>query len=325
MPDEAPVTSAVDVGDGSGSAIARRVPVASRAFQTGIAYGSSSSVLIAASFSTPPASAESIVKSIADVLGAIAWPLVAAGLLLFLFFSRHGQQLLSKIGRVKVGQIEVALTADTAPRVKAGLEDALATYRRDVKREFDVAIQVHNLAERRDTVAREVISKLARTTEPRRSSPLGLATPPSFRCTVYAPDVLIADSLYCVLNYWPTADRPAGAAFSVRYGIIGKCWRRETSDAAVPRDEDELIREWGMTRNEASQRAAEPKSFLAILLSHDEHAVGVLYADGPPGTFQEEDLETVAAAPEAARLAEALDNVLKRVANVQPRVHVFAR
>ncbi|MGH3628058.1 MAG: hypothetical protein ACRDRL_11550 [Sciscionella sp.] len=280
----------------------------------------------AALFSAPTGSVESILKSVGVVLGAL-WPLVAFAAILLLFLSHTGKQFLSGVGsglrRVKLGQFELELNPDTAPQVKAGLEVALATYRDDVQRQFDISIQAHNLEVRRDAVARTVVS-VAATNLPANQQPGGGAA--SIRCTVYAPDSLIADALYCLLNYWPRGDRPAGEAFSARYGIIGRCWRLGKSEAEnVPADQDRLVGEWGMTRNEARDRATTPKSYLAVLLTHERAPVGVLYADGPLGAFKMEDCSSVSDAEATRDLAATLARVLEDVSKIQPRVHVFAR
>jgi hypothetical protein len=63
------------------------------------------------------------------------------------------------------------------------------------------------------------------------------------RSTIYVSDLLFADTLYQLLDYYPFAAGPHGRVFSTRYGIIGKAWRlRETQYTPfVSKNERELI------------------------------------------------------------------------------------
>jgi Sec-independent protein translocase protein TatA len=287
-------------------------------------------VIVFSSFCVAVASLNDITEAIARVLDAL-WPLVVLTVIGVLLCTKAGRTLVAAVGRstrrVKLGQFELELTEQTAKEVKSSLEEAFRSYRKDVKSQFDIASHVNNLEERRDEVAQKVLSDIARTPKIRKwrlDKRTGRGHP-RIRCTVYAPDILFADALYCLLDYWPTGDKPAGAAFSSRYGIIGKCWRRKQSEAApnVPDDDDALMRDWGMTQSEA--RGHDGGSFLAVLLRHEGAPVGVLYADGERGAFRQSDCRTVEQAEPTRRLAKSLAAVLQEVRQTRTELRVFER
>src|SRR4029077_20924802 len=101
------------------------------------------------------------------------------------------------------------------------------------------------------------------------------------RCTLHVPDILFADTLYQLVDYYPRWGG-RGRPFSSRFGIIGLCWRsrEDQIQGAVPIDPQELVRKWGMTHEEAVASGGGRQSFLALLLSDvsDTH-VAILYMD----------------------------------------------
>jgi hypothetical protein len=104
------------------------------------------------------------------------------------------------------------------------------------------------------------------------------------RSTIYVSDLLFADTLYQLLDYYPFAPGPHGRVFSTRFGIIGKAWRLRESQYKpfVPERERDLILEWGMTYAEAPSAGHGRESFGCIVLKGKSgDALGLLYVDSP--------------------------------------------
>lgn len=244
----------------------------------------------------------------------VAWPavvLITVGLLLW---TKAGKALLTSLRQVKFGQLQVDLGKDSPAEVKSALEDVFRRNRKAVSRQFEEVSHVHRVDELRNAVARGVLAQTARHQ--------------GFRCTVYVPDVLFDDSLYCLLDYWPKG-KAAGKAYSVRYGIIGRAWRLLESQAkdVVPGDRNTLLAEWGMTDREAAGHT-QARSFLAVLLTLpdvQDDPVGIVFADGDPNTFAEQDCDRVAQAPETRRLAAAVSEVVAEMRQRGPVLRVFER
>ncbi len=253
-----------------------------------------------------------LVGSVAADVARFMWPFVVLVIVGVLFWSTTGQTLLSGLRQVKFGQLHLELDGANASEVKAKLEDVFRRNRAEVERAFNNQSHISQVAERRNAVARGV---LRRATGSDR-----------FRCTVYVPDVLFDDALYCLLDYWPKGVA-AGKAYSVRYGIIGRAWRLQTSQAerVVAGDRDKLMREWGMTDQEASGHI-EDQSFLAVLLACERtphNPVGILFAEGEPETFCDAQIGTIATAAETHALADAVSAVVREMRKRGPQLRVL--
>jgi hypothetical protein len=253
-----------------------------------------------------------IVGSIVTEVALFAWPLVALIAVSFLFRSEAGRALLGGLREVKFGQLQLELGGANASKVKTTLEEVFRRNRVEVERAFNGESHVRQVAERRNAVARGILKKVTASE--------------NFRCTVYVPDVLFDHALYCLLDYWPKGPA-AGKAYSVRYGIIGRAWRLQTSQAerVVAGDRDKLMREWGMTDQEAAGHT-ESQSFLAVLLARKEtpdNPVGILFAQGPPQTFHEGQLDEIASATDTRQLADAVADVVREMRKRGPQLRVL--
>ena len=255
-----------------------------------------------------------IIGSIATEVARFAWPFVALLAVILLFRTEAGRALLGGVRQVKFGQLELELNGTNASEVKTTLEEVFRQNRAEVERAFKGESHIRQVAERRNAVARGILKKVTGSE--------------NFRCTVYVPDVLFDDALYCLLDYWPKGVA-AGKAYSVRYGIIGRAWRLQTSEAerVVAGDRDKLMREWGMTDQEAAGHT-EDQSFLAVLLARKEtpyNAAGILFAQGPPQTFDDSQLNEIASDPETRQLADAVADVVREMRKRGPQLRVLER
>jgi hypothetical protein len=103
-------------------------------------------------------------------------------------------------------------------------------------------------------------------------------------------DLLFADALYQLLDYYPYQGSGRGRSFSSRSGIIGKAWRLGKSQYAevVPVEEGKLILDWGMTRAEADNAGHGRQSFACVVLGSADEKLGLVFFDSPsPKAFGE--------------------------------------
>ena len=236
-------------------------------------------------------------------LTPLAWPLVVVIVVVLMFATRTGRKMLGRVSRLQVGQVlQLEAGGKNAAEVKGTLEEVLRDNRQRIARQIKKEAGRYRVKQHRDAVATQVLRPLA------GDSP--------FRCTVYIADILFDGPLYCLLDYWPKGGA-AGKVYSERYGIIGRAWRLQASCAqtVVPGDRHTLLSEWGMTEAEAAGHTKD-QSFLAIVLKREDDPhdpLGILFADGPPHTFEPEHCAQVEGAPETRVLVESLVQLLASV------------
>jgi len=107
---------------------------------------------------------------------------------------------------------------------------------------------------------------------------------PEYRCTIHVPDLLFAETFYQLLDYIPRQSGPEtkGRTWSFRFGFIGKLWRSDKQTDIwedVPTSVQDLIDNWGMTKEEAENAGKGRKSFLGVMLEHNSVPVGLFYMD----------------------------------------------
>jgi hypothetical protein len=112
--------------------------------------------------------------------------------------------------------------------VKNTQEEVLRGYRQQVIAQYDAVASQKQIA---DTVNRIIRDRTTPFFE-------NQSLKPDFRCAVHVRDSLFQSSLYQLIDYLPRkwagiGKSSRGRAWSVRYGIIGRCWRLdlERSDA----------------------------------------------------------------------------------------------
>ena len=171
---------------------------------------------------------------------------------------------------------------------KTMAESTFENYRKQAIENYDLFVQRKMLVEKFENVVSDIVGVIKTKMD---------KAPEQYRCTLYVPDLVFADTLYQLLDYEPSG-AGRGRIFSIRYGIVGRVWRSRTSDIhkfkpgadeeneAV--DQDELVREWGMSRREAQTAAEGRPSFLCVMLSNAEgDPVGLFYMDSKdPTDFQ---------------------------------------
>lgn len=258
------------------------------------------------------------------ILGLVLpWPLLIVIAVSYLMFSKGApsriELLLSPFQSLKLFGQEFVLNTQGGKNVEA----AIAFYRKKVQQRCDAQVIKLKLAPMHVSLVNNYITPQI----------------PDFakldiRSTIYIADVLFADSLYQLLDYYPlTKDPGRGRAFSARFGMIGKAWRFAASQYAssVPTTEEELILQWGMTREEADKAGQGRQSFGCVILkSAGGAALALLYLDSPvQNAFGDravwDKLERAAIdGARQTRLIGALETLSTNLLSASPRVRIYS-
>jgi hypothetical protein len=149
-----------------------------------------------------------------------------------------------------------------------------------------------------------------------------LGNPLDLRGTIHVQDIVFPEYLYQMVNYYPKSGG-AGRRFSQRYGIIGRSWRLGLSIGegnafeGNKNEEEVLIKEWGMTREEVRNPSRSRPAYLSVLLRGiDDSAslLGVMFLDSTAvKAFGDDNIATeIARELEVCAKVNALRKVLER-------------
>lgn len=199
----------------------------------------------------------------------VSWPVVLLAIVLLLTLSRTAAGRLSAIftpfSSVKVFGAELVFSKEA----KASADEVLENYTKQIKAEFDRRAQVLRLWDKlQNVVEAHLLGQV-------------LDKEKDFRFTIYVPDVLFQDALYQLLDYYPVGGG-RGRRKSLRFGIIGLAWRsaQPQVEGDITTDAQELLKEWGMKRHEATAAGKGRKSFACVvLLDNSRTPVGLFYLD----------------------------------------------
>jgi hypothetical protein len=222
-------------------------------------------------------------------LARLEWPGVALLLgALALFAPRirsSAAWLARRASRVKVGEVELEFTPEAAKELGQNTDEAFKLFRERADREF-----------RRQIAALDIRPLLEATLRHSSAHTSGGALIPDVqesRCTLYVKDILFEDRLYQLIEYYPWDGKlSAGRTFSTRFGIVGRAWRTEKhmGEGNAQTDHDALMRDWGMTREEASRLTRQRRSYICAILKApaeggseftDGLPLGLFFADSP--------------------------------------------
>ncbi len=254
-------------------------------------------------------------SNVIEILDIVVWPLVVVGALVFLATKRGSavvQGIVGSMRRVKAFGVEFELGQEEGRRIKATLEETFTGFRKEVESEFDRQVEIHDVARLCARVAEELI-------EPCRKD-----QKEPYRCTVYVPDIVFSDVLYRLLDYYPGGDGK-GSIYSARFGIIGRSWRlsEPLHEQIVPGDRKLLIKEWGMTGEEAAGQ--EAKSFVAFPLRQGpaSPAAGLLYVESSEEAFDPDPRTRLEGQPSVEALTEAVAGVMREMRGRGPLLELF--
>jgi hypothetical protein len=216
---------------------------------------------------------------------------LVAGLLIALLFSDKAagrlESILDRVHSLKVFGAEVVLNRQGGERIEGGL----GKLRERAVSVFDKFVLSHHIDEKHKLLVNNYVKPLLANFESLE-----------IRSTIHVQDVIFADGLYQLIDYFPAQGDGHGRVFSSRSGIIGKAWRLGKSEYApsVPTDTEKLILEWGMTPEQALDAGHRRKSFGCVILGSLGDLLGILYFDSPKENAFGQDQEQWEKIEEAA-------------------------
>lgn len=272
-------------------------------------------------------SASERAKGVKDQILALLWPLVLVALIVYLLNSQAAlgffKQLAAVISNVKIpGGLEIQF-AGTA--VKSTQEDVLRGYRQQVIASYDAVSVQFKIS---DTVSRIV--------EDLETNFFHGQSPSKFRCTIHVQDMLFQHSLYQLIDYlprkaWGAAQGTRGRAWSVRRGLLGQAWRLEEnkSEGSVPKDVKQLIRGWGMTKEEAEAASGRQTLLCYLIKAKNQSPIAALYLDAEQeNAFGDREnmqklIQEIDRAVKKYGLDDALDRVWQQVQSSAPLIEIY--
>jgi hypothetical protein len=271
------------------------------------------------------------VKIVKDQILALVWPVVIAILILYVFTSKSALEVLKHMGslvsKVKVpGGLEIAFAGGAA--VKNTQEEVIKGYRQQVISQYDLAANQTQVSDTVERIIKERIEPFFTGQNINR---------PDFRCTIHVRDILFQSSLYQLIDYLPRNSSAAGKvtrgrAWSVRYGLMGRCWRleKDQTEGSVPTGEVELIEKWGLMKNEAGGASKKQTMLCYLIRSDSQNPLAIFYMDAEPrdafgnSTQMSELLEVVRKGVRDFKLRELLEKVSDNVQTSAPLIEIYA-
>lgn len=267
-------------------------------------------------------------RGVKEQILALVWPVLIGILIIYILNSKSSLQLLSHLGSAiknveMPGGLKIAFASAV---VKNTQEEVLRGYREQVIAQYDAVASQKQIA---DTVNRIIKDRVTPFFK-------GLSLAPDFRCTIHVRDILFQSSLYQLIDYLPrkwssVGKTTRGRAWSVRYGMIGRCWRLEKSDAqgSVSKHETELIEKWGMSKAEA-EGGSRQSMFCYLIRGKNQSPVAILYLDAEPSnafgdnTQMSKLTEEVEKAVKEFGLNTALEQIWEQVQTSAPLIEIYA-
>lgn len=210
-----------------------------------------------------------------NLVAVLAWPVAVIAILGVIAATQSGRSLVGalvgRVSKVSAFGVDVELTPQAAIEAKATIEGTFAEYGAKVRIEFNRQVAIHSV----DALHRSLVKDFIWDS-------LSEEVRKDFRCTVHVPDVLFAEAVYQLLDYFPRG-AGSGRTFSDRFGIVGACARAEADlyRPNIPTDPARLIVDWGMTSQEATAAGQERQSFACFVIRRDAYSplLGILYMD----------------------------------------------
>jgi hypothetical protein len=261
-------------------------------------------------------------RTFKDLLLMLGWPVALILALAYILHSdsaRDRIRLLAKSVRSLTlpGGFAVTLWGE---EFRQDQSETFRKFRADVQAEYDKLAERHTI---KDTLAR--ILKDTIDPELRRIKQSSV----DYRATIHVRDALFKNSYYQLVDYLPTGGN-RGRAWSMRFGMVGRAWRLEKDswNGEVPSTPDDLIQNWGMTRDEA-QVPGRQTMLCCILKTSAGSPVAALYLDAKGRHEFGSDNEmtrlaqTAQRAAEAAGLIKSLEAIWDDIKRKAPLVEVY--
>jgi hypothetical protein len=264
-----------------------------------------------------------IASSYVPWANALAWPVVVVIAVSLLLLTRPGKRVIDGLRRsvtkVDAFGISVELTPESAEETRRSFEEGFALLRANVVREMDASVRAAGTDTFFASLVESLIEVIGRPA----------ADENSVRATLWIQDLVFSQSLYQLLDYYPRqAGNERGRTMSQRFGIAGFVWRACRIDelwGTVGTSPGELIRNWGMTRQEATKQGQGRHSFYAVPLFRRGLPIGVFYMDATgANVFDAYQVDLLAEIlNHRDRLCESVEMVRTQVVNRTPNLPSF--
>jgi hypothetical protein len=269
-------------------------------------------------------------RAVKEQILVLVWPVVIGILVLYTLNSKKSIEALTRLGSlissVKIpGGLE--LNFQTAAAIKTTQEEVLKSYRRQVIGQYSSVDAKYQIS---STVSRIIEDKIKPFFDSQSLNP-------DFRCTIHVRDILFENSLYQLIDYlprkWTTLGKGGrGRAWSIRFGMMGRCWRLEQTEyqGSVPTDQIKLMTDWGMTKAEAETSSRSQTLFCHMIFANNKSPLASFYLDAENkdafGDKAKMDaLEgTVAAAITEYHLDDALQKVWGDLQPTAPFIEIYS-
>lgn len=274
----------------------------------------------------PSSSAIERAKAVKDQLLALLWPLIIVLLVVYVLHSKGFidsiKQLATTVSNLKIpGGLEIAFHST---EVKSTLEEALKDYRDQVTKKYDALAAQYQIAETLARIAEGPIAEFLK----------GKKLAANFRCTIHVRDTLLDNSLYQLTDYVAVGRKATGGkgrAWSVRRGMIGRCWRLEKSEVmgSVTNNKHELIENWALIKDEVEYVERNQSILCHLMTAQNQSPLGVLYLDSEPASaFGDQNvmdafMQAVAAAVKKFKLDDALEQVWEQAKRSAPLIKIY--
>lgn len=202
---------------------------------------------------------------------------IIGALLLFVLSDRvenRLQNIFRGADRVDLFGVEISFTSEA----KEKADEVFDRFREKRDEILDHSAKARNIKQKLDNLMEgEVSNKLQ---ELNRED-----GPPQVRATIHVEDILFADSLYQLVDYYGENEgrKTRGRTFTIRYGIIGRAWRFQESLSAgeMGSNQEQLILKYGLKPDEASRSSGSPKkTFIAHVIKNEgDRKLGILFID----------------------------------------------
>jgi len=237
-------------------------------------------------------STENSAATWATIVTACLWPIVTLVVVLRLLKEPQIKLALTKLSR-RVTQLKVAgLEIELSEGAVATLDDLQKLIGQIPETQSDWLSNTHLNAQFRFVVTD--IQQYLLTQNPDFVFALSKDDLDKFRFTIHVQDVLLRHSFRQLVDYVGYERGNRGRIFSSRRGIVGLTWRlEESSFECAEFTEDDLIRKWGMTRDEAKDTSKKKSVLLSFVIKNDQGLpLAVLYADAADSKLFDPDRST---------------------------------
>ncbi len=247
---------------------------------------------------------------------SITWQVTAILIVLFIVMSKTARTTLSgltsRFRTIKAFGAEVEFSEEGARQLSLTIDETFEEYKSQAYSEFRRQSEANKIRTTLESVLKnqEKLVIKGKTNPTLRSEIFSRIASEKIRCTIHVPDLLFADMLYQLIDYYPRGSG-AGRRFSVRYGIIGRTWRtaESTGQGKTFNTEGDLVENWGMTEEEAVNAvgSAAKHSLLCALLTEDNgDNLAVIFVDAPGENVFGDDDQAKELAGQLAKICQTL-------------------